>query len=81
MRTARLGRRDEQYRSAAREGVATVGRDEYGFRLDSPGAAGGARPVGVRYLREFNSGVAKKRPHGDWSPVHPVLGCEPDRAY
>lgn len=72
---------DDQYTAAIREAEAIVGRDEYGFRLDQPGRPEVLAQWAFRYLLEFNSGITKKCPHGDWSRVHTVFGCEPNRAY
>lgn len=72
---------EEQYEAAIREAEAIVARDEYGFRLDAPGRAEVLAAWAFRFTMELNAGSTKKCPHGDWSRVHTVFGCEPNRAY
>jgi hypothetical protein len=73
--------REEQYTAAIREAEAIVAADEFGFRLDAPGRPEVLSQWAFRYLLEFNAGITKKCPHGDWSRVHTIFGVEPNRAY
>jgi hypothetical protein len=49
--------------------------------LDAPGRPEVLAQWAFRYLLEFNAGITKKCPHGDWSRVHTIFGVEPNRAY